>query len=97
MLTSPVPLRASDSGPQIPRGWIECENCGRYHEPAPTGPICSHVEIPGGARCNIRLCPNCEEEHRCYFCGRPVCLDHSRPHPKGKQRICSTCDYANAF
>jgi len=42
-------------------------------------------------------CPSCEEDFRCYFCDSPVCLDHSRPHPNGKARICETCDHANAF
>ena len=100
---TPLPPRISDSGPTPPKGWVECRSCNAYAEPdpggggQPSGPVCQGVDLGTGARCTTRLCPNCEEDSRCYFCGRPMCLDHSRPNPEGKQRICATCDYASAF
>jgi hypothetical protein len=95
--------RISDSGPQIPQGWVECGNCGRYAEPdrsdstAVAGPICEGVEIKGVARCSIRLCSSCQDDFKCYYCGRPMCLNCSRPNPGGSQRICGGCEYASGF
>src|SRR5580700_1664971 len=98
-----LPPRSSDAGPQPLKGQVECQSCDCYSEPhpgdstQPNGPLCQGVDLRDGARCTIRLCPNCQGDSICYFCGRPMCLNCSRPNPNGKQRICGACEYAESF
>jgi hypothetical protein len=91
-----IPNRASDAGPVLPAGYVECHNCGTYApehrsgDGQPEGPRCQGA-VPD--MCLTRLCANCEQSSLCEWCHLPVCIDHSRPSSLTlKKRVCANCD-----
>jgi hypothetical protein len=88
-----VPHDTRLEGPEVPRGYVPCTNCGAYAASHPSGdgqvngPKCHTQECP------VRMCSECQELiGPCYHCGEFFCVDHSRPNHSGKGRICAGCD-----